>query len=50
MGFPRGKVNKINDLVSDTQAWKQFGNAVVPPVITAIGKKICEVPNFPGRD
>jgi DNA (cytosine-5)-methyltransferase 1 len=47
MGFPRVKVNKIQNIVSDAQAWKQFGNAVVPPVITAIGKEICQVPNFP---
>ena len=47
MGFPRVKVNKTQNIVSDAQAWKQFGNAVVPPVITAIGKEICQVPNFP---
>lgn len=38
MGFdtPRGTSFKI--VVSDTQAYKQFGNAVVVPVVTAVAK------------
>ncbi len=28
--------------VSDTQAYKQFGNTVAVPVIRAIAQKICE--------
>lgn len=29
--------------VSDTQAYRQFGNAVVPPVVEAVGKEILKV-------
>jgi DNA (cytosine-5)-methyltransferase 1 len=36
MGFP--EEHKI--VVSDTQAYRQFGNAVVPPVAKAVGEKI----------
>ncbi len=36
MGFPGG----LPIVVSDTQAYRQFGNAVVPPVIAAIAGKI----------
>jgi DNA (cytosine-5)-methyltransferase 1 len=38
MGFdsPRGSSFKIN--VSDTQAYRQFGNAVVVPVVEAVAK------------
>jgi DNA (cytosine-5)-methyltransferase 1 len=36
MGFPEDR--KI--VVSDTQAYRQFGNAVVPPVAKAVGEKI----------
>jgi len=39
MGFPEDK--KI--AVSDTQAYKQFGNAVVPPVAEAVGRQIVKV-------
>jgi DNA (cytosine-5)-methyltransferase 1 len=39
MGFPDDK--KI--VVSDTQAYKQFGNAVVPLVVEAVGRQIVEV-------
>ena len=35
MGFPDREI-----VVSDTQAWKQFGNAVVPAVIEAVGRQI----------
>lgn len=30
-------------VVSDTQAWRQFGNAVVPKVVEAIGRQIVRV-------
>ena len=38
MGFdtPRGSSFKIK--VSDTQAYRQFGNAVVVPVVEAVAK------------
>ncbi len=36
MGFP----DRLRIAVSDTQAYKQFGNAVVPPVAEAIGREI----------
>lgn len=36
MGFPE----RLRIAVSDTQAYKQFGNAVVPPVAEAIGREI----------
>ncbi len=36
MGFPE----HLSIVVSDTQAYRQFGNAVVPPVIRAIGQQI----------
>lgn len=39
MGFPDDR--KI--VVSDTQAYKQFGNAVVPKVVAAVGQKILDV-------
>jgi DNA (cytosine-5)-methyltransferase 1 len=35
MGFGDRRI-----VVSDTQAYKQFGNAVVPPVVGAVGKEI----------
>ena len=34
-GFPQ--------VVSDTQAYKQFGNSVVPKVVEAVGKNILSV-------
>src|SRR5690606_31276392 len=39
MGFPDDKPI----VVSDTQAYKQFGNAVVPAVVAAIGRQIIKV-------
>ncbi len=38
MGFP----DHLNIEVSDTQAYRQFGNAVVPLVVEAVGRKIIE--------
>lgn len=38
MGFPDDRPI----VVSDTQAYRQFGNAVVPPVIKAIGARIAD--------
>lgn len=37
MGFERGK-RKWQIPVSDTQAYRQFGNAVVVPVVEAVAK------------
>jgi len=39
MGFPE----KFKILVSDTQAYRQFGNAVVVPVVKEIAKSITYV-------
>jgi DNA (cytosine-5)-methyltransferase 1 len=39
MGFP----DELPIVVSDTQAYRQFGNAVVPPVAEAVIAKIVEV-------
>lgn len=39
MGFP----DDLPIVVSDTQAYKQFGNAVVPPVVTEVAKGIVKV-------
>ncbi|WP_428390128.1 DNA (cytosine-5-)-methyltransferase [Mucisphaera sp.] len=39
MGFP----DDLPIVVSDTQAYKQFGNAVVPLVVEAIGRQIIKV-------
>jgi len=39
MGFPED----FKIVVSDTQAYKQFGNAVVPPVAEAVGRQIVKV-------
>lgn len=39
MGFP----DHFKIVVSDTQAYKQFGNAVVPPVAAAVAKQIVKV-------
>lgn len=36
MGFP----DELPIVVSDTQAYKQFGNAIVPPVAEAVGRQI----------
>jgi DNA (cytosine-5)-methyltransferase 1 len=38
MGFP----DELPVVVSDTQAYKQFGNAVVPLVVAAIGRQIVQ--------
>jgi DNA (cytosine-5)-methyltransferase 1 len=35
--------NGFPQVVSDTQAYKQFGNSVVPKVVESIGKKILEI-------
>lgn len=40
MGFERPKETKFNIPVSDTQAYRQFGNAVVVPVVRAVAKLI----------
>jgi DNA (cytosine-5)-methyltransferase 1 len=39
MGFP----DEFPIVVSDTQAYRQFGNAVVPPVVEAVGRHIVKV-------
>lgn len=41
MGFP--VPNQFDIVVSDTQAYKQFGNAVVPAVVEAVGKQIIDI-------
>jgi DNA (cytosine-5)-methyltransferase 1 len=41
MGFDEKYQNHI--VVSDTQAYKQFGNAVVPKVVEAVGRQIVRV-------
>jgi len=41
MGFDEKKI-----VVSDTQAYRQFGNAVVPKVVEAIGVQILEVAGY----
>lgn len=38
MGFP----DRLKIVVSDTQAYRQFGNAVVPPVAGAVAKQIAQ--------
>lgn len=39
MGFP----DNCTIVVSDTQAYKQFGNAVVPQIVSAVGQRVLEV-------
>lgn len=39
MGFP----DELEIVVSDTQAYRQFGNAVVPAVVESVGRAIGEV-------
>lgn len=39
MGFP----DTYKIVVSDTQAYKQFGNALVPPIAEAVGRRAVEV-------
>ena len=41
MGFPRELAE--NQVVSDTRAYKQFGNAVVPLVAEAVARQIVQV-------
>ena len=41
MGFDEKYQNNI--VVSDTQAYRQFGNAVSPPVVEAVGREISRV-------
>jgi DNA (cytosine-5)-methyltransferase 1 len=41
MGFGERQQNNI--VVSDTQAYRQFGNAVSPPVVEAVGREISKV-------
>lgn len=43
MGFPEKLVSKDAQVVSDTQAYRQFGNAVVPTVISAVAEQIVTV-------
>ena len=38
MGFDEKKI-----VVSDTQAYRQFGNAVVPKVVEAVGTQIMKI-------
>ena len=40
MGFDIGRSSQFKIPVSDTQAYKQFGNAVAPPVAEAIARKV----------
>ena len=37
-----GHENGFPQVVSDTQAYRQFGNAVVPLVVESVGEKILE--------
>lgn len=46
MGFS----DKFKIPVSDTQAYRQFGNAVVVPVVSAIAKQLIETLNSNGQD
>lgn len=47
MGFPEHLLDRMlggrKQVVSDTQAYKQFGNAVVPAVVEAVAGKILDV-------
>ena len=43
MGFPEEYVSPAAQVVSDTQAYRQFGNAVVPAVISAVAGQIVTV-------
>ena len=38
-----GHKNGFPQVVSDTQAYKQFGNSVIPPVVEDVALKIIEV-------
>ncbi len=43
MGFPETFLTPAQSVVSDTQAYRQFGNAVVPTVISAVAEQIVVV-------
>ncbi|MEZ6130274.1 MAG: DNA (cytosine-5-)-methyltransferase [Planctomycetaceae bacterium] len=43
MGFPEKLLSAQAQVVSDTQAYRQFGNSVVPAVITAVARQIVAV-------
>lgn len=43
MGFPEALLSPECRVVSDTQAYRQFGNAVVPAVVEAVAKQIVAV-------
>ena len=43
MGFPEGF--KIKGIVSDTQAYRQFGNSVAVPVVEAVAGKVLSYMN-----
>lgn len=47
MGFPEQLLDRMlageRQVVSDTQAYRQFGNAVVPPVAQSVAKQIVQV-------
>lgn len=43
MGFDKYLGDKLKIIVSDTQAYKQFGNAVVPGVVEAVARQIRKV-------
>jgi hypothetical protein len=38
-----GLRNGFRPVVSDTQAYRQFGNAVVPAVVEAVGAQVAKV-------
>lgn len=49
MGFDKHGVQKFSIPVSDTQAYKQFGNAVAVPVVEAVAKHMAPfLPSFLG--
>jgi DNA (cytosine-5)-methyltransferase 1 len=43
MGFDRAGQTPYTIVVSDTQAYKQFGNAVAVPVVEAIARALVKV-------
>lgn len=43
MGFGDAVSSREDIPVSDTQAYKQFGNAVVPDVVEAVGREVLEI-------
>ena len=43
MGFPDTLACRESQIVSDTQAYRQFGNAVVPAVVTAVAAQIVTI-------